>query len=1015
MKQIDYPCSARIILSVLTGLFLSVSAFAQDVTINGNVKDDLGDPVIGASVLVLGTTNGAVTDLDGNFTLTAPRGVTLRVSYIGYTTQEVVYSGQSPFVIILSEDTELLGEVVVIGYGTVRKNDATGSVTAIRPDEMNRGLTTNAQELMTGKIAGVNIVSDGGSPGGGSMIRIRGGASLSASNDPLIVIDGLAMDSEGVKGLSNPLSMVNPNDIESFTVLKDASATAIYGSRASNGVIIITTKKGLAGSKPRVSYNGNVSVSTKRNSLDVMTGDEYRSYINTLYAGQDEILGNLGTANTDWQKEIYRTAVSTDHNITISGGMKNMPYRASAGYTNQSGILKTSNFERYTISGNVSPSFFDNHLKFNVNAKIMIANTRYADTGAVGAAVAMDPTKPVRSSESDYQNFFGGYWQWSNSGDELNDTFWDRTSNSLATANPVAMLKLKNDRAKSHSYVGNIEADYKFHFFPDMRIHANMGGDWSDGKQTTTVSPYSASNNYYGSYGYEKIEKYNLSFNAYLQYTKDFNWSFLDVIAGYEWQHFHKSGSNAYNGYYQPTHRENPSAEYSPTSKVWKSESYLVSFFGRLNYNILDKYLITATIRDDGTSRFSKDNRWGWFPSAALGWKIKEEGFLKNVDYLSDLKLRFGYGITGQQNLLQGDYPYLPTYVANQDGAYYLIGDEFYTLYRPDAYNKDLKWEETTTWNGGVDFGFLNGRITGAVDYYFRKTKDLINVVDVPAGTNFKNRVISNIGSLENQGVEISLNTKPVITKDFMWDLGLNVTWNDNKITKLTTGSGDDYYVATGGISIGTGGNIQAHKVGHAASSFLVYQQVYDDNGNPLEGVFVDRNGDGIINSDDMYIYKKPTADVLVGLSSKFIYKQFDLSFTLRGSFGNYVYNEVLAGNSNVGTSGMWSTSGFFSNRPTEAVKLGFSGVENSYFSDYFVQNASFVRCDNITFGYSFDGLGFLRQGGRAYATVQNPFVITKYNGLDPEVGNSTDKKLGVDHNVYPRPVVALVGVSLNF
>lgn len=1010
----NYWSKMRPFLLLLVGLSLFPALFAQSgtVKIQGNVIEKATlEPVIGASILIKGTSQGTITDFDGNFQLEAPGNAVLVISYTGFTTQEIPVNNSSILSVQLAEDSKLLSEVVVIGYGTVRKNDATGSVTAIKPDEMNRGLTTNPQELMTGKIAGVNIISDGGSPGGGSTIRIRGGSSLSASNDPLIVIDGLAMDNEGVKGLSNPLAMVNPNDIETFTVLKDASAAAIYGSRASNGVIIITTKKGQAGARPRVSYNGNVSVSTKRNSLDVLTGDEFRSYVNELYAGQDDILSNLGSANTDWQKEIYRTSVSTDHNITVTGGLKNMPYRASFGYTNQNGILKTSNFERYTFSANVSPAFFENHLKFNINAKVMIADTRYADTGAVGAAIGMDPTKPVFSSDEIYRNYFGGYWQWNIDASALGDDSWERTSNSLATANPVAMLELKDDRAKSHSYVGNIEADYKFHFFPDLRIHANMGGDWSDGKQTTNVSPYSASNNYYGSYGFEKIEKYNLSFNAYLQYTKDLNWSFLDVMGGYEWQHFHKSGSNAYNGYYGSTHKENPGAEYNPTSNIWKSESYLVSFFGRINYSILDKYLITATLRNDGTSRFSEDHRWGLFPSVALGWKMKEENFLKDVDVLSDLKLRLGYGVTGQQNLNQGDYPYLPTYTLNQDGAYYVIGDQVYSLYRPDAYNKDLKWEETTTWNAGLDFGFLNGRITGAVDYYFRKTKDLINVVDVPAGTNFKNRVISNIGSLENKGVEVTLNAKPIIRKDFVWDLGLNVTWNDGKITKLTVGEGDNYYVGTGGISVVTGANVQAHKVGYAPSSFYVYQQVYDEDGKPLENVFVDRNGNGIINSEDMYIYKKPTADVLVGLSSKFIYKQFDLSFTLRGSFGNYVYNEVLASQSNVGRSGIWSTSGFFSNRSTEAIALGFNGQENYFMSDYYVQNASFVRCDNISFGYSFDAIPMVGPfGGRVYATVQNPFVITKYKGLDPEVGNS-----GIDHDVYPRPVVVLVGVSLNF
>ncbi|MDL2221576.1 TonB-dependent receptor [Parabacteroides sp. OttesenSCG-928-N08] len=1009
MNRKKKSCLARAILCLLVGCFLSLPAFAQTVTVTGNIKDVSGEPVIGASVLEKGTTNGTVTDYDGNFTLSIQPNGTISVSYIGYKPQEILLKGQKNLIIIMQEDTEVLDEVVVIGYGTVRKDDATGSVTAIKPDQMNRGLTTNAQDMMAGKIAGVSVISDGGTPGGGAMIRIRGGSSLSASNDPLIVIDGLAMDNEGVKGLANPLSMVNPNDIETFTVLKDASATAIYGSRASNGVIIITTKKGKAGAAPRVAYDGNVSVSNVRNTLDVMDGDQFRSYVTKLYEGQDDILNNLGTANTDWQKEIYRTAVSTDHNINVYGGLKNMPYRVSLGYTNQSGILKTSKFERYTVSANLNPSLFEDYLKFNVNLKYMHAKNRYADGGAIGSAAAFDPTKPVYGSGDTYQKYFGGFWQWDIDGKALGDETWTRTANALATKNPVAMLEQRDDRATSNSFVGNIEADYKLHFFPDIKLHAGLGGDYSKGSQETNVSPYSGTNNYFGHYNYDETTKYNLAFNATVQYTKEFNKSHLDVMAGYEWQHFHREGNwNSY-GLYQKTHSENPGEQYFPTGRTWKTESFLVSFFGRINYSILNRYLITATLRNDGTSRFSSDNRWGLFPSVALGWKINEEAFLKDVDVLSDLKLRLGYGITGQQNLNQGDYPYLPTYVSSVDGAFYQFGDEYIGLYRPDAYNKDLKWEETTTYNAGLDYGFLNGRITGSLDYYFRKTEDLINVVDVPAGTNFKNRVISNIGSLENKGFEFAINAKPIVRRDFTWDIGVNVTYNDNKITKLTTGSGEGYYVATGGISYGTGSNAQAHMVGYPASSFYVYQQVYDDNGAPIENLFVDRNGDGIINGDDRYLYKKPTADVLIGFNNKFIYKQFDLSFTLRASLGNYVYNDVEADRGNVGKSGIWSTSGFFSNRPLSTIETGLNGIGNFYLSDFYVQNASFLRCDNISFGYSFNKLFGSKISGRAYVTGQNLFVISNYDGLDPEVNS------GIDRDLYPRPIVGLVGVSLNF
>ena len=997
---------------MMLGMLLSVQAFAQSLTVTGVVKDNMGEAVIGANVVVKGTTNGTITDFDGNFTLTANKGDIIVISFIGYQPQELPAAANMN--VILKDDSQLLDDVVVIGYGTVKKDDATGSVTAIKPDKISKGITTSPQDMITGKIAGVNVVSTGGTPGAGATIRVRGGSSLNASNDPLIVIDGLAMDNDGVKGMSNPLSLVNPNDIETFTVLKDASATAIYGSRASNGVIIITTKKGSAGSAPKVSYDGNVSFGKLRSKLDVMTGDEYREYVTNLY-GEEKLPHELGTANTDWQDEIYRTAISHDHNITISGGLKNMPYRVSLSYTNQNGIIKTSNFERFTASVNLAPAFFDNYLKFNINAKSMVAWNQYADGGVVGSAITMDPTRPVYDNST---NVFGGYYQWSTKA-EFNNPDWLLTKNSLAPQNPVALLDLKDDQAKSKSFIGNIEVDYKFHFLPDLRIHANLGADYSEGRQTTIISPYSYSNNYYGWNGTSYEYKYNLSGSAYLQYIKDFNEGkhALDVMVGMEEQHFHRTGYEIGQGTdpvtgdaYDERKRDNTAYGYHST---------LLSYFGRINYTFLNRYLLTATLRQDGTSRFDSNNRWGTFPSFAFGWKMKEESFLQDVDFLSDLKLRLGWGITGQQNLSNTmDFPYMALYTANREFAYLPMGDQYLTTLRPGAYNPDLKWEETTTWNAGIDFGFLNGRITGTLDYYYRETNDLINTVYIPTGMNFSNMLTSNVGSLRNQGVEFSINAKPIVTDDFVWDLGYNITWNNNKITKLTASDDSDYYVATGGISTATGSTIQAHKVGYAASSFYVYQQVYDENGKPVENTFVDRNHDGMINDSDRYIYKKPSADVLMGLTSKMTYKNWDFSFALRASIGNYVYNDVLANRSDVSTTGIWSTSGFYSNRPTAALDLGFSGVGNYYMSDYFVQNASFLRCDNITLGYSFQNLfktnGYNGVGGRIYATVQNPFVITGYDGLDPEVQGSADTP-GIDNNIYPRPVTFLIGLSLQF
>ena len=1000
----------KALLTLLVGLFLSIGAFAQQIAVKGHVKDTTGEPVIGANVLVKGTTNGTITDFDGNFMLNVPKDAILSVSFVGYKSAEV--KAASTVMVTLEDDSQVLDAVVVIGYGSVKKNDMTGSVTAIKPDKLNKGLITNAQDMMTGKIAGVSVISKGGAPGEGATIRIRGGSSLTAENDPLIVIDGLAMDNKGVKGLANPLSMVNPNDIESFTVLKDASATAIYGSRASNGVIIITTKKGQAGARPTISYDGNVSVSTVKSTVDVMDGDQFRSFIKDIWGEDSEAYSKLGNANTDWQKEIFRPAVSTDHNLTISGGLKNMPYRVSFGYTNQNGIVKTSKFERYTASVSLAPSFFEDHLKINANLKGMIAKNRYADGGAVGSAVSFDPTQSVRSDDPYHQYYFDGYFQWNTDASSLNDDTWKRTFNGNAPGNPVALLEEKDDRAISKSLIGNLELDYKFHFLPDLHAHVNGGMDLSTGKQYTDVSPYSSTNNYYGSYGWEQKDKYNLSLNAYLQYSKDFTDKHrFDVMAGYEWQHFHDTSDQEYWGLYPLSNNvvENRGQRYNNTSSGSATESYLVSFFGRVNYTLLDRYLFTATVRQDGSSRFHKNNRWGLFPSFALGWKLKEEAFLKDVDVLSDLKLRLGYGITGQQNINSGDYPYLAVYETNKNGAYYPIIGEGIT-YRPNAYNPDLKWEKTTTYNVGLDFGFLNNRINGAVDYYYRKTTDLLNSVFVSAGTNFKNKVLSNVGSLENSGIEFSINSKPVVTTDWTWDLGFNITYNKNEITKLTTGDSENYYVAAGD-NIGGGRDMKAmaHAVGHPASSFYVYQQVYDENGKPIENEFVDRNGDGTINGDDRYFYKKPTADVLMGLTSRLSYKSWDFSFSLRASLNNYVYNSVEAGGSDCNPTSVYSF-GALNNRPLMGVANNIQNLkDNTLLSDYFVQNASFMKCDNITLGYSFKKLFGAPIGGRVYAAVQNVFTITKYKGLDPEV------EKGLDNNIYPRPLTTLIGLSLNF
>ena len=1011
-------------LALICGLILSATAFAQQITVNGHVKDATGEDVIGATVRVVGTQTGTVTDFDGNFTIKANQGDQISVSFIGY--QDAVVAAAPQVEVLLQDDAALsLNEVVVIGYGVAKKNDLTGSVTAIKPDEKNHGLITNAQEMMQGKIAGVNITSGGGTPGGGATIRIRGGSSLNASNDPLIVIDGLAMDNQGIKGAANPLTMVNPNDIESFTVLKDASATAIYGSRGSNGVIIITTKKGRKGMAPKVSYNGNVSYSVKKKTLDVLDADEYRSFIKSYYGADSEAASLLGNANTNWQDEIFHPAVSSDHNVTVQGGISNMPYRISVGYTDQNGILKTSNFQRTTASVTLNPSLLQDHLTFNINGKFMYAHNRYANGDAIGDATRMDPTQPIYSSDPKYKNYHG-YWQWLDSGASLKDENYTTMWNRNTVANPLSRLYEKNDRANSYDYMGNIEADYKIHGFEDLRLHANASGDWANGTQDTDYANWGPSNFYYGNSGYTYERKYNLTFSAYAQYYKDFlKTQHFDIMAGYEWSHTKYWGDSFYAGIYPKTTNQvithddgttEPAAgkPYNGSTSIWKSESYLVSFFGRANYIAFDRYMITATVRRDGSSRFKE--HWATFPSVALGWKINEEAFLKNVKWMDELKLRLGWGKTGQQDGI-GDYNYFATYnvnTTNVNGRYPLIGvNDSGLLYRPDAYNPDLKWETTTTWNAGLDWSLFNNRVSGSVDYYYRKTTDLINDASVSAGSNFRNMVRSNIGSLENRGIEASLTVRPVQTEDWQWEVTANFTYNKNKITELT---GESSLVMTGGISSGTGNQCQAHSVGYPHNSFYVFQQVYDQNGLPLEGVYVDRNADGVINDSDRYFYKSPDAPYTAGLSSRLQFKNWDFGFGLRASFDNYVFWDKEAGYSNV-SKRYDSSFGYLQNVIPGAVQRNWSTYDHAL-SDYFVHNASFLKCDNITLGYSFDNLfkggNYSGLSGRIYASATNVFTITKYEGIDPEVFPSKDQ-WGIDNNMYPRPFTVQVGLNLNF
>ena len=1031
MKQVKIKLPLRA-LTLAGGLLLTVSSFAQTNAIKGHVKDASGEPVMGATITVNGKAVG-ITDMDGNFSVDAAPGTNLTFTYLGMTPQTVKASKEMS--ITLTDDSKALNEVVVIGYGVAKKSDLTGSVTAIKPDSKNKGVVVNAQDMLTGKVAGVNITSNDGTPGGGAKIRVRGGSSLNASNDPLIVIDGLAMDNDGVKGLSNLLSVVNPQDIESFSVLKDASATAIYGSRGSNGVIIITTKKGRKGQKPTVSYSGSVTISEKKNTVDVLSADEFRANVERLYGKDSEAYSALGTANTNWQDLIYRTAISHDHNITVSGAAKSLPYRVSVGYTDQQGIVKTSDFKRATASLNLNPSFFQDHLTLNLNAKGMYARTLYTDGSVVSSAVRMDPTQDPYNFTSEYHKNqlrdkdgnslldqtlknYGGYFQWSKKA-EYGDNTWPFTFDSTTQMpNPLSLLDQGSQIAHSRSFIGSADIDYKVHGFEDLRLHATLGADISKGRQSQSFATSCTNALYYGSYGGEEILKRNLSLSAYAQYYKDFNKiHHFDIMAGYEWQHFWRSKNNDYVGYYPETNNdaslagtERPHTPYSE-----KSESYLVSFFGRANYTLLDRYFLTATVRDDGSSRFKE--HWAWFPSFAFAWKANEEAFLKNANWLSDLKLRLGYGKTGQQAGSIGDYEWIPSYSISTgtNGFYPVTGTG--ELYRPNNYRPDLKWETTTTYNVGLDWGILDQRLSGSVDWYYRKTTDLLNYAPLSSMAGYKNQAWQNIGSLKNTGVEAAITWRAIQTKDWFWTMTYNFTYNKNEITDLNGISENGAPVVNTGIKVGDGSGayLQANQVGYAMNSYYVYQQVYDKNGKPIENCVVDRNGDGKINESDKYLYKSPAAPVTMGFSSRLEYKNWDFGFSLRASIGNYVYNNVEQGMSNMNTGEWFSNSlKYFSNRLKSTVERNWQTYEiTSKLSDYYVKNASFLKCDNITLGYSFNNLfkssGWHGLSGRAYATASNVFTITNYDGLDPEVGD------GNDNNLYPRPFSVVVGLSLNF
>ena len=983
--KIDFFKMIMLIVALISG----VTAFAQ-TTIEGLVVDGTKEPIIGASVFVKGTSTGTATDFDGRFTLKVPsNNAILVISYVGCQSREI--AANSPEVkagIVLKEDAQNLEELVVIGYGSVKKQDATGSVMAIKPDELNKGNRVSAQDALVGKMAGVNVVSSTGAPGEGATIRIRSGASLSASNDPLIVIDGVPVDNSTIEGASNIIGSINPEDIETFTVLKDASATAIYGSRASNGVIVITTKKG--GDRTQVTYSSNYAVGTVAKKLDVLTADEFRQYVPTVTGVPSD--AKFGDANTDWQDEIYRTSFSTEQNLSVAGNIKaiDSPYRVSLGYTDQNGIIKTSNYQRYSFGGNIAPQFFDKHLTANINLKVSYEKNRQVNNDVVNSALRYDPTRPVMTGSSTAATDPGlGYFIWTNGGSPM----------AIQTDNPVATLDLTDRQNKITRSIGSAAIMYKVHGLEDLKLNVNLGYDVLRSKYNRNV-PQLAGMMYTGNQkdgtGLAESgtqDKRNYLLDAFANYDKELGKHNFGVMAGYGWQHFWKK--------YDLTTNDTEGNQLA-TPYHYESEYYLLSFYGRVNYGYDNRYLATVTMRTDASSRFSKDNRWGLFPSVALAWRITQEDFLKDQNTLSDLKLRLGYGVTGQQDIIN-DYPYMTTFSVSYPESSYQFGDKWYQTYRPNGFDNDIKWESTTTWNVGIDYGFLGNRIYGTIDYYKRFTKNLLNTINVLSGTNYSSVITTNIGKMENQGVEFAINAVPVRTSDFEWTVGFNYTWNDSKITKLNTVDTGANFVNTGAIS-GTGKTVQVFMVDERPYTFYLAKQAYDENGKPLEGQYVQPDG-SISATETKYATGKsalPTS--YLGFNTRFTYKNWDLSISGHGSFGNYVYNYVKADQY---CQSVYSDQGSFSNILRSTRDLGFETQQ--LYSDMWLENGSFFRFDNVTLGYNFRKLWNDKSTLRLTFGVSNLATITGYSGIDPELSN------GIDREVYPRPRTFNVGVNLNF
>ncbi|MDO5105783.1 TonB-dependent receptor [Capnocytophaga sp.] len=973
--------------TLLLFLFVSVGLYAQQI-VKGTITDAAtGDPIPGASVVVKGTSTGVAADFDGNFELKAENGSVLVFSSVGYKTQEITVKGNT-LNVLLQEDAQQLDDVVVIGYGVAKKKDVTGSVNLVTSKDFSKGQNLSAGDLLQGKVAGVQITSGGGAPGEGQNIRVRGTGSLTLNSNPLVVVDGVPMNDGTIGGARSILNDINPDDIESMTVLKDASSTAIYGSRAANGVIMITTKKGRSNQETQITLNSSISVAEVSNYVNVLSTDEFRKLINeTGTASQKAIMGN---ASTNWQKEIYQLAPTTNTSLGISGNLKSLPYRLSLGHTYADGVLKTDNFQRATAKLSLTPRFFDDALKTEFNVSGSFVKNRFADRGAIGAAVEYDPTQPVRINSPKYD----GYYSWldASSGSQSN----------TAPTNPVALLNLRNNTAEVKRLISNLKVDYTLPFFKDITATINAGIDLtnSNGKDLVDPKMPKSSADFNGVNSIYENQAVNTLFDAYANYMKDLGKHSISFMAGHSYQKFEFTNDSKRTEFFN-------GKKDVIIPVIDKSRNVLISFFGRANYSFDNRYMLTATLRADASSKLNPDDRWGYFPSLALAWNAKNESFLKESENVNELKLRLGYGEVGNVNGL-GDYLFLTRYVGSvNQGAYYQFGNQFVPTARPESLNKNLRWEVGNTLNVGIDYGFWQNRVSGSIDLYRKLTKDLIAESNVAPFTNYGSRISSNIGDMENKGVEFLLNVVPVRTDDMNWTLSYNIAYNDNKITRLTN------LQNVGGINGGTGNNVQRHQEGYAPYTFFLYQQVYDSKGFPIEGAYVDRNNDGKITEDDRYMGKSPYADVTMGLTTNLTYKNWDLNIATRASLGNYVYDNVSSANASLDR--VYSDNILRNTIATYYDTLLSKRTTETLLSDMYLHDGSFFKVDNITLGYNFPKDKY---GIRLYGTVQNVLTVSNYKGLDPEVVTFDifgKPVFGIDNNVYPRPRTYLVGINVNF